>query len=209
MSVHQAEADYTRAKAGGDVTLQLLAPAECYHTQSCLFNTLWWGVQDSKYSALLYKGCLSLLYSSWLSSLIFFQFLLILRHVSLSVLLSSSLSSYNISLFLLFSLISFSFPFFSPLLVCIKVSQRSTAPAQSLHSHPSKPLLVYKLRKMKSHFCIFDMLIENSVVTGEWYGCDSSSISDWADAIPKNNTAFSLPVYRRWYNFLLPYTQYW
>lgn len=72
MSVHQAEADYTRAKARGDVTLQLLAPAECYHTQSCLFNTHWWGVQDSKYSALLYKGCLSLLYSSWLSSQIFF-----------------------------------------------------------------------------------------------------------------------------------------
>lgn len=35
-----AEADYNRAKARGDVTVQLLAAAECYHTQSYLFNTL-------------------------------------------------------------------------------------------------------------------------------------------------------------------------
>lgn len=35
-----AEADDYRAKARGDLTVQLFAAAECYHTQSYLFNTL-------------------------------------------------------------------------------------------------------------------------------------------------------------------------
>ena len=100
------------------MTLQLLAPAECYHTQSCLFNTHWWGEPHSQISALdevlvlhfLFSGSrFQFFFQFSADSLLFrFFFSIFIPHLSLSALLSNLLL----------------FPFF-PLLFCIKVSQRS------------------------------------------------------------------------------------